>query len=406
MNEFRRGWPLLLGSFIGIATGISSLYFYSFGLFLKPVAADYGWSRGAASLGPLLGTLGAALAAAPAGQLMDRIGPRRVATVSMLLLAAAFASLGIITNGLFSFLAIATILSILAVGSSPLSYTRIVIGAFDKHRGLALGLALTGTGVGATLAPLALTPLIAMHGWRTGYLVLAMIVLIATVPVSLLLGRHEKTSGTPVTRQSAGIKLSSVIAEPGFTLLAGAFFLAAAGVLGSVVHFPAMLSDAGLSASTTGMLTGLIGIAVIAGRATTGLLLDRVPAHMVAAAMFGLSAVGISLLAIEGANMAIPGAIALGLSVGAEADLVAYLVSRLFPQKIYGSAYGGVYAMFLLGSAIGPALIGVLFDLSGGYTLPFSAAALCLMVAALLILRLHRYTERATTDLEASAVSH
>jgi MFS family permease len=386
MSEFRRGWPLLLGAFIGIAVGVSSLYFYSLGLFLKPVAAEFGWSRGAASLGPLIGVLGAAIAAAPTGRMMDRIGPVRTAIVAMLLLAVCFAALGFLTQGLVSFLIITGTLSLITVGSTPLAFSRLIVGAFDRHRGFALGLVLTGTGVGAALMPVLLSPYIATHGWRAGYLALAVIAAAATVPLALLLrGR----GGAPGERTVLP-PLSGVTASPAFRLLGVIFLLAAMGALGTVVHFPAMLSDAGLSPARAGALAGTIGIAVIAGRGVAGLMLDRLPAPIVTASFFAISAIGLALLGAGGATLALPGALALGLSVGAEVDLIAYLVSRLFPRTVYGTVYGGIYALFLLGGAIGPAIIGLLFDLTGGYRVSMFAAASCLAAAALLALRISR----------------
>ncbi len=386
MSEFRRSWQLLLGSFIGIATGVSSLYFYSLGVFLKPVAAEFGWSRGAASLGPLVGTLGAAIAAAPTGRLMDRIGPVRTALVAMALLALSFAALGVMTKGLAAFLALSFFLSLITIGSTPLSYTRLIVGAFDRHRGIALGVTLAATGVGAALIPTLLSPYISVHGWRAGYMLLASVVVIAIPIVAVLLRQH----GEPQIARPALLPLSTVIEQPAFQLLGIVFLLAAIGVLGTVVHFPALLSDAGLSPQHAGTIVGSIGVSVIVGRGIAGLLLDRVPAAYVAASFFAVSAGGLLLLAVGGVQFALPGALVLGLSAGAEIDLVAFLVSRLFQPSVYGTAYGGIYALFLLGGALGPAIMGTLFDLTGSYRLPLLVASLCLAAAATLSLRITR----------------
>jgi MFS family permease len=382
VNEFRRGWPLLLGAFIGIGTGVSSLYFYSLGVFLKPEALDLGWTRGEASLGALAGTLGAAIASAPTGRLMDRIGAVNTAIASMLILALSLAALGLFTHSLGVFVAIAAFLSFMTVGSTPLSYTRLIVGAFDTHRGLALGLALTGTGVGAFVLPVVLGPFIAAHGWRAGYFALAGVVLVATGPVALLLKGRDvgfRTLLQPTPWRA-------IVSRPDFQRLGLLFFLAATGVLGAVVHFPALLSDARLAPAQIGWVAGLIGVAVIAGRAVAGMLLDRTPARFVIAGFFCISAGGLLAVALGGGRWAVPGALALGLSVGAEVDLIAYLVSRRFPAQAYGAAYGGIYGLFLFGGALGPALLGALFDRTGGYGVPFTVAAACLLCAAVLAL--------------------
>ncbi len=388
MNEFKRGFATLLGSFIGIAAGVSSTYFYSLGIFLKPVGADFGWTRGEASLGPLVGTLAAAIAAPLTGRAIDRLGPVFMALASMLVLAAGFAMLGSVTGGLGSFLLIIAIMSLLNVGSSPMSYSRLLVADFTRHRGMALGIALTGTGVGAALLPAFLVPYIAAHGWRAGYHELALGVLAACIPLTLLFSRRlrkpvvEPRASDVVTAQPAAWR------DPLFRLLATIFFLAAVAVLGTVVHFVALLMDAGFPADRAGRVAGVIGLAVIGGRVIAGLLLDRVPAQWVTAGLFFGSAAGMVWLAIGGPSAALPGALAVGLGVGAEVDLIAYLVSRHFPSTRYGTFYGGVYGAFLVGGAAGPALTGALFDVSGSYAVPLAVSAVLLCGASLLALRI------------------
>ncbi|KEQ53591.1 MFS transporter [Sphingobium chlorophenolicum] len=396
MNEFRRGWPLLLGAFIGISAGVSSLYFYSFGIFLKPVGEAFGWSRGQASLGPLVGTLGAAIASIPTGRLTDRFGPQRMALVSLLLLALGLAGLGLATQGLASFLLLTALLSVATVGSTPLSYTRLIVGFFEAQRGLALGLTLAATGIGAILTPMLLGPFIAVHGWRAGYLLLSAIVLLSIPLVALLIRNYP----APRVESASAPPLALIAASRPFILLSAIFLLASAAILGSVVQFPAMLSDYGLSPVQAGATAGAIGISMIVGRAICGLLLDRFAARLVTSAFFLLSALGLFALAYGGLPFALPGAIALGLSVGAEADLLAFLVARLFHRQAYGVAYGSIYAMFLLGAALGPALVGVSYELSGGYMVPFTINGGLLLLAALLALRLGA-PGRSNSDISA-----
>ena len=389
MNEFRKGWSQLVGSFIGISAGVSSIYFYSLGLFLEPVSESFGWTHGQASLGPLAGTLGAAIASIPTGKLLDRVGARSMAIASMLLLAAGFASLAFFTHGLASFLLITALLSLLTVGSTPLSYTRLIIGGFEKQRGLALGLTLAATGVGAMITPPLLGPFIAAHGWRAGYSVLAGIVLVCTIPVAILIPR----SGPRIdARPAPAIKLAEFVLTRHFVLLGAIFFLASSGILGGVVQLPAMLSDFGVPVSAVGSIAGTVGLAIILGRALSGVLLDRLPAYVVASVFFGISALGLLVLASEHAAYAQVSAFALGLSVGAEADLLAFLVAALFPKAAYGSIYGSIYALFLGGVAIGPALVGFGFDLAGSYTPPLLLLSALVFAAALLALAIPRPT--------------
>ena len=381
MNEFRRGWRVLLASFIGIGMGASSLYFYSLGLFLKPLAETFHWSRGEASLGPLVGTLGAALLAMPTGALVDRIGPVKTAIGSMALLAASLAALGFGTHGLASFLVLTALLALTGVGTTPLSYSRLIVGHFDRMRGLALGLVLISAGLVAMIMPVLLAPFLAEHGWRNGYFALAAAVVVAIVPIAVLMRGAEEALGDAQRRGANSTE--SVLKTARFRFLSFVFLLSAVGALGAVVHLPAMLGDAGAAPREMGLVTGSVGLGAIVGRVVAGLLLDRVPARLVTAGFFAVSAAGVCSLPFAG-GLALLGALALGLSIGAEAALLAYLVSRLFLPTAFGRAYGAAYSFFLVGAAVGPLLVGVVFDRAGNYGSAFLLAGGCLFAASLL----------------------
>lgn len=395
-GEFAVGWRVLLGSLFGITAGVSSLYFYSLGIFLKPLATEFGWSRGEASLGALVGTICTAMMAIPTGRLVDRLGSYAVGLVSLLLLAAGFAAMAVGIAGLPSFIALTAILSLLTAGSSPLPFARLVVTSFVRHRGVALGIALTGTGIGAVAVPALLSPLVALHGWRAGYLALAVSVLALSVPIALLL----RGAPTARAREASTAPLGAILREQAFAGIGLPIFLASVAVLGTVVHFVPMLSDAGYPPAQAGGIAALIGIAAIFGRLAAGAALDRLPAPIVAATLFAVAAAGVLLLAVGGPRVAVPAALITGLAVGAEGDLIAFLTARYFRRAQYGQAYGALYALFLIGGAIGPALLGVLFDASGGYRVPFAVAGTLLAAAALLALRLARLTPAESWSLE------
>ncbi len=387
-SEFAEGWPVLAASFIGIAIGVSSLYFYSLGIFLKPMAAEFGWGRGTGSLGALVGTAGAALMSIPMGRLVDRIGSARVAIGSLVLLALGFAAIGLLASGLVSFLILTAIVSLLTAGSSPLPFSRLVVTAFHRHRGIALGLTLAGTGVGAILVPRLLAPYVAVHGWRNGYFALAGVVAVM-LPVLWLFLRHAED---PHRNAEPAVSLRQVMADPAYRLLALIFLLAATAVLGTVVQFVPMLSDWGLAPAEAGAIASMIGVAAIGGRLLTGWMLDRFSPQGVNAGLFALAACGLGLLAVGGIAVAVPGALITGLAVGGEVDLIAFLVGRFFKRAVYGAMYGAVYTAFLIGGAIGPALSGYLQEATGSYRASLLVAAALLALAAAASTRLARLT--------------
>ena len=384
-DEFARGWPVLAAAFLGISIGVSSLYFYSLGVFIKPMAAELGWTRGQASLGALFGTAAAALAAIPTGRLVDRFGSRPVALISLALLALGFAALGLFTQDLASFLILTVVVSLVTAGSSPIALTRLVVAAFQRARGLALGIVLAGTGVGAILTPALLTPYVAAHGWRSGYFALAAVVVVVGPIVALLLSRCSDDARTAVKDEVA---IATLARAPAFRLLVATFFLAATAVLGTVVQFVPMLSDWGLSPAAAGGIAALIGVAAIAGRLVTGLLIDRFPAYAITALLFLAAAAGLLILGLGGLRFAVPGALITGFAIGAEVDLIAFLVARHFSPLAYGKAYGAIYMSFLVGGAIGPAISGFLNDATGSYAASLVAAAMVLGASAAVAWRL------------------
>jgi MFS family permease len=380
-QEFRAGHRALAGAFLGIAIGISSLYFYSLGIFIKPLAAEFGWSRGEASLGAMVGTLATAFACLVLGRLVDHYGSVRVGLISLLLQAAGFAAMGLLIGGFWSYILLSGLLSVIAAGSSPLPFTRIIVAKFSQGRGIALGLALSGTGLGATMIPALLEPFVAEHGWRNGYLALAGVIVVVLPLLALLLRGAEEMK--PASAAAGPFRPDRV-----FWLMGAVFFAISIAVLGTVVHFVPMLTDAGFSPVRAGRTAAIIGLSAIAGRILVGLLLDRLSASLVAAGLFLLTAVGLALLAFLGVAAALVGAAIIGLAIGAEVHLMAFLIARHFHGSLYGRVYGALYTLFLIGGAIGPALMGYLFDLSGTYRMPLFVAAALMAAAALLVTRL------------------
>ncbi|MBN0988301.1 MFS transporter [Amphritea pacifica] len=400
-SEFMQNWRLLLATFIGISVGVSSIYFYSIGLFMKPIAAEFGWTRADSSLGALVGTSCAALMVIPTGWLVDRFGSARVAFVCLACLAASFFALGLFTVDLTSYLIIISVMSMLTAGSTPLPFTRLVIVAFEKNRGKALGLILTGTGTGAILLPKLLAPYIAEHGWRSGYFALGTVVLIS-IPVIWLLLRGAKD--TEISTEKERFSAVSLFNTRRFYHLCLIFFLTAVAVLGTVAHFFSMLTDSGLTPPQAGAVASLIGVSVIAGRLITGVLLDRFSAAYITAGLFLVASVGLLTLGLGGPAYAKLGAIITGLAIGSEVDLISFLVGRLFVRKVYGVAYGAVYAVFLVGGAIGPYIAGRLFDMTGDYSSWLYTASASLLIASLLSLFIPvKHTEQSPMTAKAVA---
>lgn len=384
LEEFRSGWRILLGSLIGVAVGLLSLYFYSLGIFIKPLVEEFNWTRGQASLGTFATTVAVAVAAMPTGRVIDRFGALPVALGSGALLAVGLFLHSILIKGLPSFILIVALMSVLTVGSGHQAYARLVVVHFHKARGLALGMILTGAGIGGILVPTLLTPYVEQHGWRAGYIALGKVALLGLLAVWLLL----RGARDGVVENRGRSTLRDVVSNPAFWRLTFMFFPAAIAVIGTFVHFVPMLSDAGMSAQLTGTIAALMGLSSIPGRLIAGAALDRFDARWVTGGAFAFAAMGMLLLAVGGTTMAAPGAIIIGTIIGAEADALSFLTARFYPRQVFAQANGAIFGLFLIGGSVGAVAFGQLHDLTGSYTIPLSFSTLFLLFASVVALTL------------------
>jgi predicted MFS family arabinose efflux permease len=153
------------------------------------------------------------------------------------------------------------------------------------------------------------------------------------------------------------------------------------------------------SSTATTLLIG-VGLATILGRLISGFLLDRVFAPHLAAAIFLIPLIGMTTLLLGGASLTagLAAAICFGFSLGAEVDIVGYLVSRYFGLHRYGEIYGYIFAIFTIGSGVGPYLMGLSFDKTHSYSAALGTFCGMLIVASATISRLgpYRFPAKAT----------
>ncbi len=263
---------------------------------------------------------------------------------------------------------------------------------------------MTGIGLGAVTLPLVAHRLILLFNWRTAYALFGCATLAIAVPVvAALLIDDPKHKGllpdgdAPQVLQKAAVPLEGldwheIRREGTFWLLIGAFFLAGASVHACVMHMAALLTDRGVSAEYAAVASSIVGTALLAGRIGTGYLLDRFFAPRLAIALFGCSAAGIALLwAGSGGRIGVLAAFLIGMGMGAEADLIAYTMSRYFGLKSFGTAYGFGFAAFVFAGALGTLLMGAGFDLTHSYRVPLGLIFFAMTAALGLLGRLGPY---------------
>ena len=389
----QRGWQRsLAGAVIGSATGVSALLLYTNGLFVAGLAHDYGLTRVQFGFGVLLVTMALAAANPGVGWLVDRLGAKWPSIAGLLLLSLGFFSLGTFVSSVGSYFLLQCLLAFAGAASGPIAYSKIVNETFVRRRGIALGLTMTGIGITAALIPPVLAGIIASQGWRSGYFHLALVPLAGAVVTALLLpSRHASGTSRSVADRATTRATAPWLRTPVFWLLAAAFALMSLSFAGLLPHFVPMLGDAGLDPVTAGRKAGEIGLAVIASRLLVGFLMDRIFAPRIAIVICLVAAAGCIVFLLEGVSSATITAVALGLALGAELDLMGYLVARYFGMAQFGRIYGWLYFAFVFASGIGPLWVGAVRDLTGDYSAALAASAAGLVLTCGVFLLLPRY---------------
>ena len=389
-REFSGHKLLVLSAFLGLTTSMNAIMIYSLGSFIGPFNAEFGWNRGDISFAVSVLTFAVFLFGPVVGKLCDRFGAAAVGSLSLLSYGLAVIAMTFLVQSLFGLWLAFFIIAMLGVGSTPIVLLRPIAAGFDKRRGLALGIALTGAGLAGFWAPNLTTEVVASYGWRAGYWTLGALAICAAPIVWFGFGPSERRAAiaAPTTGSSDGLTFSEARRTSSFWLASTLAITMALGVGGMIVHLIPLFQDLGAGAKTAARLASLLGIASAIGRLLIGLCLDRFPAPLVTITVLLMGAAGLALLAVGGLSFVLVAVILIGLLLGAELDLLAYMASRLFGKKAFGAIYGWLYAMYAIGFGISPFAIGRLYDSFGSYDYALVGSILCLAVAALAVIGL------------------
>ena len=402
-SEFAVGWKVLFAAAVGIACGASPIPFNAIGPLTKPIQAEFGWERGQIQASVLVFALAVTFLSPFFGSLVDRHGVRKVALFSLAGFGLSWAALALTPGNIYAFWALWLVCGVLGGASIPLSWTRGVNSWFVKNRGLALAIALMGTGVTGTIMPTLSAWLIGEFGWRGAIVGLSLLPLAIGLPIAWLLFREPRAHERPAAVAGApaatwGIELREAMRQPRFWLMFASFGLIALAFGGLFTNYFPLLTDKGFDPKQAGLITGVIGLSVIVGRLVAGFLIDRLWAPAVAFPMFALPAVACWLLThdVVPVHEAVIAAIVIGFAAGAETDLIAFLSAKYFGLKHYGKIYGTLYMPFGLGSAISAPTYGAVFDNFGTYNPALWVAAAFFVLGGLLLLGIGPYPKHAT----------
>jgi MFS family permease len=389
------GWRVVLAACLGVMAGFGSLFVYTFSVFVKPLAADFGWSREAISNGFAIAAVTLGLCSPLLGRGIDRFGPRRIVLICMTVYGCAIASLSLLHSGLWQFYLTCFVLGVVGNGAAHLAYSRSISTWFQRRLGMALAFVMVGAGLGAMILPVVAQTIISRSSWRVAYGSLGGLALLLGLPLSWRYIRERPVFG----RESAGVAHSGMTWQQGsrsfaFWIITAILFVSSISMNGAITHLSALLTDRGLTAGNAALCASILGGSSLLGRIVVGWLLDRFFGPRVAFVINLITALGIFLLAR--ANSFPAGCVAaalIGIGAGGEAAITPYLLTRYFGLRAFSTLYGLTWTFYAAAGAIGPVILGRTFDATGSYTALLILLAIALGLAAAMNLLLPRYSD-------------
>jgi MFS family permease len=389
------GWRVVLAACLGVMAGFGSLFVYTFSVFVKPLAAEFGWSRQAISSGFAIAAVTLGFISPLLGRWIDSFGPRRIILVCMTIFGCAIASLSLLRSGLWQFYLTCFVLGIVGNGAAHLAYSRSISTWFQRRLGTALAFVMVGAGLGAMILPVIAQFIISRSGWRAAYASLGGLALLLGLPLSWRYIRERGVAGNkaaPVAR--AGVTWQQGLRSSAFWIITAILFVSSISMNGAITHLSALLTDRGLTAGSAALCASILGGSSLLGRIVVGWLLDRFFGPRVALVINLITALGIFLLAR--ATSFPSGCLAaalIGVGAGGEAAITPYLLTRYFGLRAFSTLYGLTWTFYAAAGAIGPVILGRAFDASGSYTSLLTVLAIALGLAAATNLLLPHYSD-------------
>jgi MFS family permease len=372
LGEIRANWRYLAGASVGQAGGY---YFITYvtNVLTPHLIRQFGWT---ASEVALIGTTAfASMLSQPlAGRLSDSLGVRRMAMIGVVCTPLVLLGLGAMTGALSLFFVL-SLLQIVVLGGTTTApvYSRLIAFRFDRARGIALAIAACApAAVAAVLIP-SLSNLVDANGWRAGYVALALYTAIAgAIAVLLIPAGADRAGRAEQASRDQSKDYGAIVRNRAFQLIVVGFVLTNLAITLQTTQLKVMFLDRGIDSANGTLAVSLYALSVLIGRISCGFALDRFPAHIVAALFLGLPGIGLIILAsgTTAPALIIVSVLCLGLSFGAEGDIVAYLVMRFFKLQVYSTVLGLIFGALALSVATGALLLSVLLKLSGSFV-PF-----------------------------------
>jgi sugar phosphate permease len=403
-TPFYYGWVILVvGTFGGIMTGPGQTY--AFSAFLDHFIADLGLSRGLVSTLYTAGTLTASFVLPYVGRQFDQRGARFMIALMSLLLGLACIYMSFVRNAVMLGIGF-FLLRQLGQGSLSLVSKNVINIWWVRRRGLVMGIGGVAGALLGGLFPFLINALIPLYGWRSTYVILGAVLILAMLPIAWIFVRDRpedhgllpdgmKVGGKDGEGSNMPLEINWTRAQ---ALRTTAFWLVTAGLsstsmlhTGLTFHLFSIFKDSGLSSSVAASVFVPIAATAAVVQLISGLLIGRVPIRLLLALSLVLMALNLVLAPrLDSLDMVYLFGFSMGVQVGLEMIIASVVFANFFGRLHLGSIAGFASTLFVAASALGPMPIGVARDLMGSYNtvlsvfavIPLSLAIACLFFGA------------------------
>ncbi len=399
------GWWIIATGFLILFLG-AGIGFYSFGVLLKPLMNEFGWSRGVASLGQSIYFFSSGVTGFFVGRLVGRYSVKKIVFIGAGVSGICFLLLSL-TPDLWYFYLLYFVIGSGMGGAGMVSVMVTISKWFTRKRGTAMGIATAGIAVGAMV----LTPTVGMvvenFGWRVAYLFLGSIVLLIDLPIAafvlranpeemgllpdgdqLAVAKPNATTKLPATNRigtatGAGqVGLSSALRSLPLWLLCLGFGLVQLSEMSIMLHEASFITDMGIPVTTAAAALGFTGGVGGLGKLAFGWLADKLSTRYVTILCFAVQLAGVLIL-MQTNSMAMVWlfVVVFGFSMGGAVTLIPLTIGDIFGATSLGTLFGLVNLVVSLCSLFGPSLAGFIFDARGSYDLVFIIASILYIIS-------------------------